>query len=308
MGDLYYDKVVLLLPMSGADEGTTFTDWSKAPKTVTRNGNAKTETGQYKYYGSSGYFDGTDDYLSLADSDDYYFSGDFTIETWVRLSALPSLGSGSDSIKMLYSQRSSDSIRVFFGIAYFQGIHSSPGFWFQVDNSSSIIGLTPSLSGAIGADTWHHCAVSCTSGAVKVFLDGVSVASGSLSGSMPNISAGPTIGIGWTTTFDFAGYMQDFRITKGVGRYTDTFTPPGRLVGTISGTVTDANGDPAARKIVAWPRVIHPPTVALTYTTTSSAVDGTYSLGPMPDAEYARVVLADESTLVNDIVDRVFPG
>jgi len=47
----HYDKCSLLLPMDGANNGTTFTDWSPSPKTVTRNGNAKTVTAQSKYYG-----------------------------------------------------------------------------------------------------------------------------------------------------------------------------------------------------------------------------------------------------------------
>lgn len=308
MADLYYNKVALLLPMSGPDEGSTFTDWSQSPKTVTRYGNAHTETDQYKFYDSSGYFDGAGDYLSLSDSNDFYFDGDFCIEAWFRLNALPEEGNGANSIKMIYAQRASDTVRIFFGISYWQGSQTSPGFWLKIDNSSDVISLFGSPVSAMQVNTWYHCAATISSGTARIFLDGNLLNSASISGTVPNVSASLIIGTGWNDFFNFHGYMQDLRITKGFARYTDTFTPPSRFIGNISGAIYDKNGDPAARKIVAWPRVIHPPTTAITYTTTSSAVDGSYTLGPMPDAEYTRIVLADETTLVNDIVDRVFPG
>ena len=73
----------LLLHCNGADESAVFTD--EAGKTVTRNGGAQIDTAQYKFHGASGLFDGTGDYLSLADSDDWDFgTGNFTVETWLR--------------------------------------------------------------------------------------------------------------------------------------------------------------------------------------------------------------------------------
>lgn len=36
VADTYYDDTILLLPMSGDNNGTIFTDWSPSPKTVTR--------------------------------------------------------------------------------------------------------------------------------------------------------------------------------------------------------------------------------------------------------------------------------
>ena len=43
--------------------------------------------------GYAGVFNGSNTYLSLADSDDWNFgSGDFTIDFWVRFNSLPSTG------------------------------------------------------------------------------------------------------------------------------------------------------------------------------------------------------------------------
>ena len=304
--DAYYDKVVLLLPMNGADGGTTFTDYSQRKMEVFANGGVKTETDRSKYYGSSGYFDGTGDYLSLYDTNYLYFNGDFCIEAWVSLTALPEAGIEDNQIRMIYCDRDrlSDAYRIFFGVSYWQGSQTSPGLWFQINNSTNVLSLIGSPTSAMQANTWYHCAATVSSGTGRIFIDGKLINSALLSGSVPNISWIPVIGTGWSGYFDFHGYMQDLRITKGVARYTDTFTPPGKLVGTISGTIYDANGDAAQRTVIAVPRS-YPN--SRTFTTQSSAANGTYSLS-VPDVECSRIVLADETTLYNDILDRVLPG
>src|SRR3989339_404521 len=59
------------------------------PKTVTANGDAIQTTAQFKFSSKSGVFDGTGDYLSLADSEDWNFgTGDFTIDCWVRFNTV----------------------------------------------------------------------------------------------------------------------------------------------------------------------------------------------------------------------------
>jgi hypothetical protein len=80
---------VVLLHMNGSDASTTFTDnaFGGLGHTWTANGNAQIDTAQSKFGGASGLFDGNGDYISTPDSDDFFFSaGDFTFDTWVRLS------------------------------------------------------------------------------------------------------------------------------------------------------------------------------------------------------------------------------
>ena len=79
---------VLLLHCNGVDESTTFTDSSGggvgSPHTVTAVGNAQIDTAQKKFDTGSALFDGTGDYLSLEDSDDWDFgTGDFTVDCWI---------------------------------------------------------------------------------------------------------------------------------------------------------------------------------------------------------------------------------
>src|SRR3990167_5725818 len=78
-GSAWDSYTQLLLHCDGVDAATTFTD--EIGKAVTANGNAQIDTAQKKFGTASGLFDGTGDYLSLADSDDWNFgAGDFTID------------------------------------------------------------------------------------------------------------------------------------------------------------------------------------------------------------------------------------
>lgn len=284
MADADFDKVVLLLPMNGADGGKSFIDWSPVRKTNIQYADAHTETDQYKFYDSSGAFDGTGDYLLYKNADLALGSGDFTIECWLMA---PSITSASQ---------------------YFLSIGATaPTLFFSVSTSGFVVttgGSTRVNAGTLNNSTWHHLA-ACRSGTTgRAFIDGVQVGSNWTENS--NFTETQLyIGRRYDITSNYLnGYLQDLRITKAA-RYTENFAPPGALVAkTISGTVTDTAGDPAQRSVIAVPRV-YP--CATAWSTQSSAVDGTYSL-TVPDVECSRIALADESTLFNDIIDRVLPG
>ena len=88
-GDIYFDKVGLLLPFDGSDGDTSSTDISNSNHSLAFGGNAKISAVQSKYGGSSCYFDGKDDYLTVSDSEDWNFgTGDFTVEFWIWRSGL----------------------------------------------------------------------------------------------------------------------------------------------------------------------------------------------------------------------------
>ena len=73
-GDPYYHATALLLPFTGANNSTTFTDASPNPKTITPYGNTKISTAQSKWGSGSGYFDGSGDYLTTPDHTDFVLS------------------------------------------------------------------------------------------------------------------------------------------------------------------------------------------------------------------------------------------
>lgn len=78
-----YSKVILLLPMSGVDNGQDFPDLGPYKFGATPFGGAKTVTSASKYYGSSGYFNGSQDRLKVSLARPIG-TGDFRIRFWIN--------------------------------------------------------------------------------------------------------------------------------------------------------------------------------------------------------------------------------
>lgn len=214
--DPYAANVSFLLKGDGTDNSTNIIDSSTNNFSVTVNGNAKISTVQSKYGGSSLYFDGNGDYLDFATLNSSAFAfgtGDFTVEFWIRTSITngnilnpATLNGGS-----------------FWGVF----IQSSNLRWNNSYNSTNLWLVSAS---SILDNNWHHVAISRISGLTKVFFDGILQNSftDTTNYIYSNISS-DNLRIGRGNMADFNGYIDDLRITKGAGRYTINFTPPGAL-------------------------------------------------------------------------------
>lgn len=291
MADPYYANVSLLLPMNGANNGTVFTDYSPTPKTITRY-NAVTSTAQSTYYGSSGYFDGSGDYLTVPGSGEFSLPGDFTIEAWI--------------IKLPTSTPSAAE----YDELIFGGITFAPDLAFFITNTTPQLAFwngTAQVTSSIVMpyNTPVHVA-ACRSGTtLKLFTHGVAGYSGTMTTQF-TVSGSVYLGGHWGTNNRWLkGYANDYRLTPGIARYTADFTPPARLLPGISGTILDTNGVPCARQIYVYNQA----TGALLASTTSGASTGYYETFVPPAAEEVfRVVVANEATLYNNLIDRVFPA
>ena len=197
-------EVSLLLHGDGTNGSTTITDSSLTPKTVTAVGNAQISTAQSKFGGASIALDGTGDFLSVGSSSDLVpDAGDFTIEFWARHTS----GNG----QFMYSNPN-------FGIGLWAGAALA-----LVSNAGTNILTDP--ANFLSA-TWIHVAVTRAGNVIRLFKAGNLVASATNS---VNYSTLGTTRVGvWLdgNNFFFNGYIDDFRITKGVARYTANFTPP----------------------------------------------------------------------------------
>ena len=229
MADDYFDKVSLLLPLTGDNNGTTFTDYSPTPKTVSVYGDTKTVTAQSKYYGSSAYFDGTyttnGEHLTVPKTSDFDFgAGDYTIEAWIRLVALNTTNSTIVSTSFVASPYYSIRFRVL----------STGALYMLVSMDGSAIITVSSAAGAIATNQWYHVAGVRNGSSIMLFIDGVLVGTTTgVSGSIYYSTRDPIhIGVDPSSNGTpslreyFNGYIQDLRITKGVARYTANFTPP----------------------------------------------------------------------------------
>ena len=281
----HYDKCSLLLPMDGANNGTTFTDWSPNPKTITRNGDAKTVTAQSKYYGSSGYFDGSGDYLTTPyDAGFVPGSGDFTVSAYIYPDNVTSLRAVVGTY--YYSNPNT------YGWLLYVGSDGKLNLVLR-DSANNATTIT-STGSALSINTWAHVGFVKRGAAYHLFTDGTFVGNATPTNTLSfHSSANLFFGICYnnvTTTRDFSGFIQDI------------FTPPTRLVGQISGNVKNAAGSNASRIIHAVPRS-YPSRL---FSTISDPSTGDYSLR-VPATECSRIALADEATLYNDKVDRIIP-
>lgn len=293
MTDEHYDKVSLLLPMSGENNGTTFTDWSPVPKTVTSYGNAKTVTAQSKYYGSSGYFDGSGDYLTSTHFRTITGNSDFTVEAWVYMTqAITEYWRG------VFVRRSGGE-----SFGFVVNDTAARFEWWDNSNYNEI-----SSSGVSLLNRWAHVAACRSENTVYVSLDGI-VASAPI-GTIDSSTGDGWIGGAQDTDRFFAGYMQDFRITEGIARYTSNFTPPTSLIKTISGIITDRFGQPCQRKVYAVSRPTDATAPQILVHGLSEPTTGAYELIVPSGEEVTRVVVSedDDDPLLNDIVDRVIPA
>jgi hypothetical protein len=183
---------------------------------VTAVGDAKVDSSQSVFGGSSLRFDGAGDYLSIPDSPDWAFgSGNFTIDFWVRFVAI------NDTF--LLSQwvgpaNQSWMIR-FNGTSIFMG-HCG-------DGTNAFYGVQSAWVPVV--DTWYHVAVvRFAADSYKVYVNGAGLAQNpALSGIGSFFDANAPLLIGGLASgFWLNGWMDEIRISKGIARWTANFTPP----------------------------------------------------------------------------------
>jgi len=207
-----------------------FIDDSANNFTITRNGDVSVQRfnpfGTATAYstsviGGSGYFDGSGDYLSVANDTALQFgTGDFTVEGWFYMTggnfsnnSLFSIGSYNGGFLLRYKAAGSDNF-------YFNntGYDWNPSTNFRLNQ-------------------WNHVAVVRSGTTVSVYVNGTSVFSVTNSSSLAQSTA-TSIG---TATHDVSnesclGYISNFRMVKGTAVYTANFTPPTAPVTAITNT------------------------------------------------------------------------
>ena len=209
--DPYFNQTTLLLHGDGTNgaQNNTFLDSSTNNFTITRNGN--TTQGTFTPFSqAAGYwannFDGTGDYLIAASNAAFaYGTGDFTFECWIN----PTIAHNGYILDHGTSgntgtiELSGDSKIIYY-------------------NTSSGVIQTASSVVAIGA--WTHVAVVRLSGTTKIYINGVSSASGADTFNYPTQRV--VVGAySASLIYNFNGYISNLRIVKGTAVYTANFTP-----------------------------------------------------------------------------------
>jgi hypothetical protein len=219
-GDQYWDFVSLLMRCDGANNGTTFIDNSKSPKTLTRVGSTITSSAQYHAGISSLLFNGTDSVVEVGSAFDSTIAGfgsaDFTIELWFRTSDT----STRVSVLSAYDVNASPAVGFVVQLNGTQGGSGSINVGY---GDNSIV----STSGSVWTEnTWSHLAVVRSGSTWTIFVNGVSRGTAT---SSTSISSGAKMSLGGLKAGSyiqlFSGYLDDIRITNGYARFASTFTP-----------------------------------------------------------------------------------
>lgn len=186
---------------------------------LTALGDAKADPAQFKYGSAALAFDGTGDYITSPDSPDWGFgAGDFTIDCWVRFWAVSQSGTFAAQWSATPGNQSWN-----FTVILPAG---QLRFDYSRDGTTTQAALTVPWAPVI--NQWYHVAVVRSGTGLMFFVDGVQV------GTTQNITnhvlydANEPLLIGGRASG--ANYMpahiDEFRISKGIARWTANFTPP----------------------------------------------------------------------------------
>jgi len=213
-------SLYLAVPMNGSNNGTTFTDQGPTGRTIssqsiTTSGSPVTSTADFKFYGSSGYFDGSS-YLSVSTSE-FLGSGDWTTEFWYKHTRIEttdasgvSLASNGSALIMSISDWGSQT----FVEPLYTGTSASGGF------SSRYVGTT-----TLVRNVWNHIAVTRSSSVYNIYINGTLSTYSSRTNESTSYSLWQSIGARPGRGANITGYMQDVRTYVGYVKYTSSFTP-----------------------------------------------------------------------------------
>jgi hypothetical protein len=186
-----------------------------AKNNMLSTGTAQASTTQAKWSPTSAFFNGSSSLYAQPNTAFAFGTGDFTVEGWMYFNSTSPSISGLCQSDVVGS---STSDKWWFG-------YSAGGLYFACHGPGTPRASIP-FSPSTG--TWYYVTATRASGTMRLFVDGVSgtVTNGNGGLSGVNLSQnGLTVG-GISTPVYLNGYVQDLRLTKGVARYTATFTPP----------------------------------------------------------------------------------
>lgn len=182
------------------------TDESSPTKIITAYGTAGASTSTVKYGSKSIAVNGYSSYISTStDSSLGLGTGNFTIEFWLYMTSAWSSSTG------------------IFGFSDGHGLSNFGGYLAFWQNN----GFYYYSNITLAQNQWVHIALTRDGTSLKTYINGtLKWNAGNFSASL---GASSFIDIGrHNNTYNCAvtGFIDDFRITKGIVRYTSDFTPP----------------------------------------------------------------------------------
>ena len=169
--------------------------------------------------------------LSIADSNDFYFDADFTMECYYFRGIAPS------TVGVLLSQWVSGGGSDRNVAIYFNTNGTLTGYMNRSGTNYSV------ATDEIKANYWNHVALVLQGSTLRMYINGVQVGSTTVSGSPNNGTCPFFIGAESLSSgqagYSYSGHISNVRVVKGVAVYPDgtQFTPSSTPLTNITGTV-----------------------------------------------------------------------
>ena len=200
--DPFWNDVVFLFQPTSAD--TTFDDLSNSAHSITNNGSVTLDTTTPITGLKSASFNGSN-HLIAADSADFDFSGDFTVDCYVYWNSITPkqqvLGRNSTNWPELFVT-TSNSLAAYFGAG---------------ERVSSYTATT---------GNWTFISMDRSGTNNRLYVNGSQVLSYTASTNYDGSGNGFNIGKNWSAHNFHNGYITMVRLTKGVARYNGTHVVP----------------------------------------------------------------------------------
>ena len=165
--------------------------------------------------------DGDSDWLTIPDSPDWYWDGDFTIDGWfywnsvAASTTLLSQFETEDDIKGWRLEWQLGATTLNFGMTTAATYGGPSGF------NVSVV-WTPTIN------TWYHIAVTKSGTTYRIYVDGIEETSSVVAVALVNMAndlyIGARRGYAAQNHFAFNGYIDELRISKGIARWTADFS------------------------------------------------------------------------------------
>tara|TARA_B100001057_G_scaffold499081_1_gene608423 strand:- start:458 stop:2527 length:2070 start_codon:yes stop_codon:yes gene_type:complete len=218
-GDEYFNSVTLLTRFDGADGATEATDLSNTPATITFGAGAVIKTNQSKFGGASLYLNGSSNSYVRTNRVQNIGTGEFTLEAWIRPAA-------SNTMRIISSQ---DLVNTQAVLTLRVNSDGALACFLRDKTSGAPTVYFFSAPGLVAMDgsKWHHAALTRDqSSKLTLWLDGTAVATQTSNANPTGNSNAYDIGHFDISQERWTGHIDEVRITEGVCRYTEAFTPP----------------------------------------------------------------------------------
>jgi hypothetical protein len=239
LADQYASNCVLALPLVGSDDDVCASIACTANNKTPTNSSVTASSLQSNFYAGSHHWSANSDTLQYAEQGDelVFGTGDYTIEFWFYDD---SGHAGTNSRNYLFDNRVGGSV---------VGDPPTIAGWIDASNEINFFSSDGSIEHSVVStnDRWIHYAAVRSSGTTTLYIDGISV--GTVSGSTNYTNNGIGVGRATDANYGMAGYIQDFRVYKGIAKYTSDFVIPATSPDILPDTPSGVSGGSKLTKI-----------------------------------------------------------